>query len=182
MNSLRETGATILALIKGQQVFRTAAISVVLLLAAERGTAQSVPTPVEVSGVAGYAGFVEDGLAWGIIGGTLRVPLTERLSVGPQLLYLVRPRGILFVTANLTWDLDSRSVVVPYLAADAGFRWHHARFGSHSTIKSTASAGGGVRMWTSTRTSLAAEVRLVGLWDDLHFRVVASVGYRFGRQ
>ncbi len=151
--------------------------------------AQSAPRGAEVTGIVGYAGFVDEGgpVDHTTLGAAVRIPLTRRLAIGPQVVYMVGPRTDrdLFVTAAITWDLLGRSAggpprVVPYLVADVGFMTHYERFGVErfSSTEGAASGGGGVRVHATDRVVVGGEFRAG--WE-LHYRLVATVGYRFGR-
>jgi hypothetical protein len=152
-----------------------------------RAFAQSSPAPVvEVTG--GYAGFVDDALIrHGVVGGQARWALTPRLSVGPEITYMVGPGSDrdLFVTGNVAWDLVSRGapragLVVPYVIGGAGFYRHSDRFGSVSfpSNEGTFTGGGGVRVWVTPRVYVGAEARLG--WEP-HTRLAGTVGIQLGR-
>lgn len=157
------------------------------LVLAGRASAQPSPAPaVEVT--AGYAGFVDEALiGHSVIGGQARWSVTPRLSVGPEITYMVGPGSDrdLFVTGNVVWDFVSRGVprpglVVPYVIGGAGFFRHSDRFGpmSFSSTEGTFTGGGGARVWVTPRAYVGGEARLG--WE-LHTRLAATVGVTFGR-
>jgi hypothetical protein len=149
--------------------------------------AQPSPAPVvEVTG--GYAGFVDDAvIPHGVVGGTAWWSLTPRLSVGPEITYMVGPGSDrdLFVTGNVTWDLVSRGaprpgLVVPYVVGGAGLFRHSSRFGptTFASNEGTFSGGAGARVWVTPRVYVGAEARIG--WE-LHSRLAGTVGIRLGR-
>jgi hypothetical protein len=149
--------------------------------------AQPSPAPV-VEAAGGYAGFVDDALiGHGVVAGQARWALTPRLSVGPEITYMVGPASDrdLFVTGNVTWDLMSRGaprpgLVVPYVVGGAGFFRHSNRFGpaTFASNEGTFTGGGGVRVWATPRVYVGAEARLG--WE-LHTRLTATLGIQLGR-
>ena len=88
--------------------------------------AQDKPAPI-VEAVVGQSGFIDE--AWdyfGTIGGGVRVFITPRLAIGPEVAYLSGEfdASNLTVTANMTFDIvpdDGRRRVVPYLVAGGGY-------------------------------------------------------------
>jgi hypothetical protein len=89
-----------------------------------------------------------------------------------------------FVTGNVTFDLlPARRATprppVPYLIVGAGLMNHSNSFagGTFSSSEGAFTAGAGVRVSLGERLYVAPEFR-VG-WE-LHYRIAASVGYRFG--
>lgn len=149
--------------------------------------AQPASRRPEVSGLVGYAGFVDEGGPIGhtVLGGFVRCPLTARLAVGPQVVYMVGPRSDrdLFVTGAVTWDLVSPAVdrprVVPYLVADGGFMTHFERFGIRSFSHTEGAASGGLGVRVSGREGLVVAVEFRAGWE-LHYRLVGAIGYRVG--
>jgi hypothetical protein len=141
---------------------------------------------VELTG--GYAGFVDDAMiSHGVVGGLVRWSVTPRLSVGPEVTYMIGPGSDrdLFVTGNVVWDLGPRAaprtgLVVPYVLGGAGFFRHFDRFGSQrfASNEGTFTAGGGARVWVAPRVYVGAEAR-VG-WE-LHTRLTGTVGIQLGR-
>ena len=156
------------------------------LVLAGHAFAQSPAPAVEVT--VGHAGFVDDALiGHGVVGGQARWALTPRLSVGPEITYMVGPGSDrdLFVTGNVTWDLVSRGaprpgLVVPYVTGGAGLYRHSDRFGpmSFSSNEGTFTGGGGARVWVTKRVYVGAEARLG--WE-LHTRLAGTVGIQLGR-
>jgi hypothetical protein len=145
------------------------------------------PAPVvEVTG--GYAGFLDDAIIeHGVFGGSARVYLLPRVSVGPEIVYMVGPHDDrdLFVTGNLTFDILGPSGgrprrVTPFLVAGGGWFRHSDRFGfeEFSSTEGAFTAGGGLRAWASERVFLAADAR-VG-WEP-HVRFTGTVGFALGR-
>ena len=152
-----------------------------------RAFAQPGAAPaVEVTG--GYAGFVDDAtIGHGLFGASARWSVTPRVSLGPEVVYMVGPRSDrdLFVTGNVTWDLMASGgpragLVVPYVVAGAGFFRHFDRFGalSFASNEGTFTAGGGARVWVTPRIYVGGEARFG--WE-LHTRVAGTVGVQLGR-
>ncbi len=156
-------------------VFLTALLALIPLAAAAQGTK---PTPaVEITG--GYAGFVDDAtISHRVMGGALRFHLSPRVSVGPELQYMIGPGTDrdLILTGNITFDLlpPSRKVT-PFLVAGGGLFHHSDSFGGRtfSSSEGAFTAGGGVRAWVTDRVYVASEFRLG--WE-LHARVSGTVG------
>ena len=150
-------------------------------------TARLGTTAAEFS--AGYTAFYDDGLLnHAGVGGALRVHLTPRLSVGPELSYHAGPGSdrdlILFglVTFDLRTPRAGRAGrVEPYLLAGAGLLRHTASYGgeSYSVSGRMVTWGGGTRVWLSRRVYAGADVRLG--WEP-HLRVLAVVGVAANRQ
>jgi hypothetical protein len=138
------------------------------------------PPAAELS--AGYAGFVDEGLiAHGVLAGALRWPLSPRVSVGPELVYMRGPGGDrdFFATGNLTFDFLTPSptrAATPYVVAGAGLMRHTGEVGvgTFTSNEGAFTAGLGVRARLSGRSYLGAEWR-VG-WE-LHTRLTAIVGF-----
>jgi hypothetical protein len=140
------------------------------------------PAPVaEVSG--GWAGFGDEGIVHHALGGLgARYYLTPRLSVGPELQYMVGPGDDtdLLGTLNLVVDVLAPRFgrprrTTPYMVVGSGFFRHTGRFltGTYSTYEGAYTAGVGVRTWASERVFLAADARLG--WEP-HIRIAATVG------
>ena len=137
-------------------------------------------TAVEFTG--GYAAFVDEGpIGHGVIGGALRFHLSRRLSIGPEITYMVGPGDDrdLFLTGNVTFDLANGGLgrtgrVTPFLVAGgascaiATLR----RFG-FSGNEGAVTGGGGVRVWLSPRVYAASEFRIG--WEP-HLRITGTVG------
>jgi hypothetical protein len=145
------------------------------------------PAPVlEVSGA--HALFLDDDpVEHAAVGASVRWYLTNRVSVGPEITYMIGPgtdRDLL-VTGNVTVDLrDARGAgkarVVPYVLAGAGLFRHSERFGreTFTSEEPGATVGLGVRVRVTPHLSIAPELRLG--WEP-HLRIGASVAYDFTR-
>jgi hypothetical protein len=152
-----------------------------ILNAASPASAQTGASrpPAAAELTAGYAGFVDDAMIdHGVIAGALRFHLLPRISVGPEVQYMIGPgddRDVI-LTGNLTVDvLPPGRRATPYFVAGGGFFHHSDRFGA-STFSSTEgafTAGGGVRGWLNDRVYVAGDFR-VG-WE-LHYRVAGTIG------
>jgi hypothetical protein len=161
-------------------------LAVLLFLLPGPAAAQStdlLPSPaLELTG--GYAGFVDDAtIDHGVIGGALRVHVTPRISVGPEIQYMIGPgedRDVI-VTGNLTFDvLPPGGAVTPFLVAGGGLFHHEDRFGDRTFASSEGAftGGGGVRAWINDRVYVASELRLG--WE-LHWRLTGTVGIALSR-
>ena len=144
--------------------------------------AQTRPAPVvEVTG--GGAEFLyESVLKHGLVGAGARIYLWPRLSVGPELTYMIGPGNDrdLFVTGNLIFDVLSPRAgtsrrVTPFLLAGAGLMRHSNQFSgrSFSATGGAATMGLGGRAWVNRRTFVAMDARLG--WEP-HLRLAATVG------
>ena len=127
----------------------------------------------------GYAGFVDEGMInHTVVGGALRFPLSPRVSVGPEVQYMIGPGSDrdFILTGNITFDLlPPNSRVTPFLVAGGGLFRHSDKFasGTFASSEGAFTAGGGVRSWVSDRVYVAADFR--GGWE-LHYRVAGTVG------
>lgn len=157
--------------------------------------AQEVSPPrAEVRGTVGFADFTEFGeLRHTVVGGSLRLYLTRRLSVEPELLYMRRNRQDedYVIVPHIAFDLrDPRARVVPYVIGGVGLLHHRGRFNRltstgivEDTVTSntwSANGGAGVKIYLTDRLFVAPDVR-VG-WEPV-LRGTVSIGYTFsGRE
>ena len=160
------------------------AIAVTLLHAGVAG-AQGRPAPaVEVLG--GWAGFADEGLInHSVLGGAARVHLTPRVSVGPEVTYMVGPGtdSDTFLLGNVFFDFRAPRggrppAVTPFVVAGAGLFQHRMRFAAETFTHTSVgvAVGGGVRVSASDRVYIAPDVRLGG--EDPHLRATLTVGVR----
>jgi hypothetical protein len=158
-------------------VQKTALLCILLAGAPAAAHAQSAdvrPAPAaEFTG--GYAGFADDAtIDHAVFGGAMRIHLTPRVSVGPELQYMVGPGDDrdLILTGNLTLDvLPPNRRVTPFFVMGGGLFNHSDTFGSSS--EGAFTAGGGVRAWLSERVYVASELRIG--WE-LHYRITGTIG------
>ena len=157
--------------------------------------AQEVSPPrAEVRGTVGFADFTEFGeLRHTVVGGSLRLYLTRRLSIEPELLYMRRNTQDedYVIVPHVAFDLrDPRERVVPYVIGGVGLLHHRGRFNRltptgivQDTVSSnswTANGGAGVKIYLTDRLFIAPDVR-VG-WEPV-LRGTVSIGYTFsGRE
>jgi len=150
----------------------------------EMSAAQERPRPlIDFSG--GWARFPDESLIdHGTVGGSARFYLTPRLSVGPELVYMIGPGTDrdLFVTGNVTYEwpmlVSGRSPrVMPFVVASGGYMRHRPRFGTFVAHTTAIVGGGGVRVRITDRVSAGPELRF-GL--ELHLRVGGTVTIRLG--
>ena len=131
----------------------------------------------------GYTAFLDDGVInHGGVGGSARIYVTPRLSVGPELVYMIGPGNDrdLLLFANLTVDLTKPRLgrvgrVEPYLVVGAGLLNHRNSFDGYSSSGSSVaySWGGGARVWVSRRVYVASDLRMG--WAP-NVRVMGTVG------
>ncbi len=123
----------------------------------------------------------------GFVGGSGRVYVTPRVSVGPEISYVSGDNHSHFIlTGNVTFDLVQPAggrprVVTPFVTLGAGLFRTSEVFPDIETFTSTEgafTAGGGVRTLIGRRVFVGAEAR-VG-WE-LHVRLNALIGIQFGR-
>ena len=136
---------------------------------------------------AGWVGFADDGIvSEGVVGGSARWYVHPRISVGPELVYVIGDNhSHLIVTGNLTWDLlapvSGRSRrITPFLVAGGGvFQTRETLFsGSFTSNEGAFTAGGGVRAAVGDRVTVGVDSRIG--WE-LHLRVSGSIGVRVGK-
>jgi len=150
-------------------------------------SSQERPGPVAEL-AAGALLFADDGVVTeGFVGGSARVYLLPRVSMGPEITYV---RGDnhnhLMLTGNVTFDLitlvnGDRPLITPFVVVGAGLFQTRESFLDNETFTSSEgafTAGGGVRGLVGERMTLGVEAR-VG-WE-LHVRVNAVVGVHLGR-
>ena len=152
--------------------------------------AQDRPAPI-VEAVVGQSGFIDE--AWdyfGTIGGGVRVFVTPRLAIGPEVAYLSGEfdASNLTVTANMTFDFvrdDGSRRVVPYLVAGGGYLRQKTLVGGgpgstalvpFTSSEGTMSAGVGARIALGSQMFVAPEFRLG--WEP-ESRIAVTIGVRF---
>lgn len=146
----------------------------VLLLASTSAHAQALRVS-SVEFVTGRAGFVDE--VWDyftMAGGAVRLQVTPRFALGPEVVYLDGPDGShdLTITATGTFDLvapRSDRRVLPFVVFGAGLLRQTSVVGrgpgtpglaSYTSSEGTASGGIGVRVSLSPHWVLAPDVRL----------------------
>jgi len=134
--------------------------------------------PLQVEGALGKAWFADDGAIEHTIGsGSVRWALTPRLSIGPELSYMVGPGHDrdLTLTGNVHYAFR-KSGIAPFIVGGAGFFSHSDVFisGRYSSTEGGFTAGGGVRFPVGGGWYVAPEAR-VG-WEP-HTRLQVTVGY-----
>ena len=152
--------------------------------------AQDKPAPI-VEAVVGQSGFIDE--AWdyfGTIGGGVRLFVTPRLAIGPEVAYLSGELDAsnLTVTANMTFDIvrdDGGRRVVPYLVAGGGYLRQKTLVGGgpgstalvpFTSSEGTMSAGIGARIALGSQMFVAPEFRLG--WEP-ESRLAVTIGVRF---
>jgi hypothetical protein len=150
------------------------------------GTNANPPPAVELT--IGHAMFVDDTTIHGtVFGGAMRLYLSPRVSIGPELTYVRDPGGerSLFLTGNVSIDLlRSRGGrperVVPFVVAGGGFFRHTDPIGAQdfSYVEGALTGGGGARIWLGKRIYAAAEGRIG--WEP-HIRVTGTIGVELAK-
>ena len=166
---------------------RLAAMLLVLgITGADRAQAQEARVALE--GTVGWAGFVDDATKHhAVYGAGARFFLTPRVSVGPELAYMVGPDADrdLFVLGSVWLDLlppAAESPVAPYVVFGAGYMGHRDELGRgpyYWRHEGSFTAGGGARVQVGDRVYVGGDVRIG--WE-LHLRATAHVGVTWPRR
>lgn len=134
----------------------------------------------EVDGiVTGGGSLFLDGPGHGVLGGSLRYYMTDRLAVEPEYLYM---RGSEFDqdhvgVANLLYHFtDTDGTISPFAIGGVGVFSHRAR--SFKTTDPEALLGGGVRINLTDRVFVEPRVRL-GV-QDVNLSFTGSLGIVLG--
>jgi hypothetical protein len=151
--------------------------------------AQDRPAPI-VEAFVGRSGFIDE--AWDYfttIGGGVRIFVTPRLAIGPEVAYM-RGEGDasnLTVTGGVTFDLirdDGVRRIIPYLVAGGGYLRQKTIVGSgpgspvlqpFTASEGTVSGGLGVRLALGSSVFMAPELRLG--WEP-ESRISVTLGIR----
>ena len=165
-------------------------ITLILSAVGQPVVAQDKPAPM-IEAVVGQSGFIDE--AWdyfGTIGGGVRVFVTPRLAIGPEVAYLSGESDAsnLIITANMTFDIvrdDGGRRVVPYLVAGGGYLRQRTLVGGgpgstalvpFTSSEGTMSAGLGARIALGSTVFVAPEFRLG--WEP-ESRIAVTIGVRF---
>jgi hypothetical protein len=164
-------------------------ITVMMSAVGQPVVAQDKPAPM-IEAVVGQSGFIDE--AWdyfGTIGGGMRLFVTPRLAIGPEVAYLSElDASNLTVTATMTFDLvrdDGTRKVVPYLVAGGGYLRQQTLVGGgpestalvpFTSSEGTMSAGLGARIALGSNVFVAPEFRLG--WEP-ETRIAVTIGMRF---
>jgi hypothetical protein len=151
---------------------------------AQDAPARRPPPPTEVRVQTGWAAFVDDALLdHAVVGSSVRVYLTPRLSVEPELTWMRGPGDDrdLVLLGNLTFDIIRRPArVSPYLTIGGGLLRHTNGNGfiTWSTTGPHVAGGPGVTFELTPRASAFVEWRL---GFEPHTRVTAGFAYRWSQ-
>lgn len=163
---------------------RAIALAAVLLtFCAVPAHAQRAPA---VDFTAGWAGFADESVVHhATMGMAARFPISRRVSVGPEVVYMIGPDGDrdVFVAARLTTDLrtgtaDRPPRVIPYAVLSGGVMFHRGPFFwiDEWYRAWSLSGGGGVRTRVTDRVEIGGEARI---GSELELRLTGAVSYRF---
>ena len=135
---------------------------------------------VEVKAVAGYGGFIdEEMIHHGVFGGAVRVPLTQRLGLEGELLYMRGPNDdhSWMLMPSVTFDLRRGGAVVPYVVGGVGLlrTTEQVGTGPYTSNSWTGSGGAGVRVALGPSAFVAFEGRL---GSEPLTRATVAVGWR----
>lgn len=139
---------------------------------------------VAVEGHGGWAGYVDDAtIEHVVIGASARLPIGERLSVGPEVVFTKGPgeQRNLFLLGSIWFDLvgtTPETGVVPYVVAGGGYQRQRDAV-AFTSGEGSFTAGGGARVHLAERVYVGGDVR-VG-WE-LHLRLAAHVGVTWPRR
>jgi Outer membrane protein beta-barrel domain len=169
---------------------KSAALSIALLALpfAHTAAAEERPRPA-LELAAGALLFADDGVVKeGFVGGTVRLYVLPRISVGPEIAFIQGERHHhVMLTGNVTFDfVDPLSggqlrSVTPYAVVGTGLFQTKQQFPNNDTFTSSEgafTAGGGVRARVGKTVTVGAEAR-VG-WE-LHLRVNGTIGIQLGK-
>jgi hypothetical protein len=148
--------------------------------------AQELPAPVGEF-AAGALLFADDGVVTeGFAGGTVRLYLSPRISVGPEVAFIQgQNHSHLMLTGNVTFDLMSPvngrlALVTPFAVVGGGLFQTREQFRETFTSYDGAfTAGGGVRVRVGRYVVAGAEARIG--WE-LHLRLNGFIGVSFGER
>jgi hypothetical protein len=162
------------------------AMLVLLWLGTSQAAAQDRPAPA-IDLAAGWVGFADDGIvSETMVGGGGRWYLTQRIAIGPELIYIAGSNhSHLVLTGNVTVDLLRPSggaprPVTPFIVIGGGLFQTREQFLSVDYLSSEGAftVGGGVRVAAGARVTLGVDARLG--WET-HIRVNGVMGIRLWR-
>ena len=164
--------------------FRVIVVAALLLRPGSICYAQTGEPRAGVEGTLGHAAFLdEDPIDHFIFGGGFRYRLSPRVSIGPEVVYMIGPGRDrdLFLTGNIWFDFMAPQPVgirrvSPYVVAGGGLMRHQSEFIEFVAHEAAVTGGIGVRIALDERWYIAPEARLG--WEP-HTRLSANVGYTF---
>jgi hypothetical protein len=156
---------------------------VLTLTWAVAANAQAIRPPSSIEVFAGHAGFADEAtIEHSVFGGSGRIYLTPRISLGPEITYMRGPGDDRdwFFLGNLTFDVRSPTAgrsprVSPFVIAGAGFFTHSDRVGTgiYTSGEGTFAAGAGTRVHITDRVYATGDLRFGWEW---HYRITAGIG------
>jgi hypothetical protein len=130
----------------------------------------------------GTSAFIDEDIPFDhwAMGGSLNIGLTGKLSVAPQLLYMIGPGTDrdLMLTGNIEYRLASSERMAIYVVGGGGLLHHSRDFGSETFTASTWEASGGLkaRFYLTERWYAAPEFRI---GHEPFLIALVSAGYSF---
>ena len=134
--------------------------------------------------VGGYTGFPDESMVdHAVAGGSVRYQLSPRVSIGPELVYMVGPgadrdlllMGTMWIHFMQRPDGDRAGSVNPFMVIGGGLMRHSNRYGASefSHVGGAFSGGAGARVWISERAYALGEYRM---GSGMHIRMTGGVG------
>jgi len=144
--------------------------------------AQQVANRIEIRGIAGYAGFIDETfLDHFVIGAAARIPLSPTWHVEPEILYMRQSseHDDFSFLAGVAWTFWRSARAETYLVGAGGIL--HSRFAFPNAIDPTFSSneftgggGAGIRLRWTDRLAISPEFRFG--WEPI-LRVTFGLGY-----
>lgn len=132
--------------------------------------------------ILGTSAFLDEDIPFDhfIVGASIRLGLTKKVSIEPQFLYMKGPGSDrdYILTGNISYDLATGPWYEAYAVGGGGLIHHTERFqsGGFSVNSWTANGGVGIRFFITERFFVAPEFRF-GLEPLLSTQV--GIGYSF---
>jgi hypothetical protein len=134
--------------------------------------------------VGGYTGFPDESMVdHAVAGGSVRYQLSPRVSVGPELVYMVGPgndrdlllMGTMWIHFTQRPAGERGGSVNPFIVIGGGLMRHGNRYGASefSHVGGAFSGGAGARVWISERVYGLGEYRM---GSGFHIRMTGGLG------
>ena len=167
-----------------------ATVAVSAVIGSHAAHAQTSRLPAVEANV-GFAAFADEApVEHFVVGAAPRFYVSPRVSIGPEFVYMIGPEYVrdIFLTGNIWFDFFDQppsriNRFTPYLVGGVGVMFHRNFLFNEGAArwfhKETGFSGGlGLRVAVGDRWYIAPEIRL---GSELHARLTAALGYRFGR-